>query len=128
MRAMQHQTITKENIKILVDRFYSSVLKDDLLAGFFIDKLGDEMISDEWQSHLKLLTDFWASITLGDTSYKGQPVKPHMHLEALQRASFERWLELFFETLDKLYTKEVALIFKTRSQMIAENFMRLLNI
>ena len=125
---MQHQTITRENIRIMVDRFYSKVLKDELLADFFIQKLGDEMITDEWQSHLALLTDFWASITLGDTAYSGQPVKPHMHMEGLQRETFERWLKLFFETVDKLYTKEAADIFKTRSEMIATNFMRLLGI
>ena len=125
---MQHQTITKENIRIMVDRFYSKILKDELLADFFIQKLGDEMISDEWQTHLGLLTDFWASIILGDTAYKGQPVKPHMHMEGLKRETFERWLELFFQTVDRLYVKEAADTFKTRSQTIADNFMRLLGI
>jgi len=42
--------------------------------------------------------------------------------------TFERWLELFFETVDRLYTKESADIFKTRSQTIANNFMKLLGI
>ena len=125
---MQHQTITRENIKTLVDRFYSKILKDELLADFFIEKLGDEMITDEWQEHLKLLTDFWASITLGDPTYSGQPVKVHVHMEGLQRETFERWLELFFETVDRLYAKEAADIFKTRSQTIADNFMRILGI
>jgi len=125
---MQHQTITRDNIRIMVDRFYSKILKDELLADFFMDKLGDEMISDEWQRHLDILTDFWASITLGDTAYSGQPVKPHMHMEGLQRETFERWLKLFFETVDRLYSKEAANTFKTRSEMIASNFMRLLGI
>ena len=125
---MQYQTITRENIRIMVDRFYSKILKDELLADFFIDKLGDEMISDEWQTHLDILTDFWASIILGDTAYKGQPLEPHMHMEGLQRETFERWLELFFETVDRLYSKEAANTFKTRSEMIANNFMRLLGI
>jgi hemoglobin len=125
---MKNQTITKENIRIMVDRFYSKVLKDELLADFFIEKLGDEMITDEWQKHLNLLTDFWASITLGDTAYRGQPVKPHMHMDGLKRETFQRWLELFFETVDKLYDKEAAEIFKTRSEMIATNFMRLLGL
>ncbi len=125
---MQHQTITRKNIKTLVDRFYSKVLKDELLADFFIQKLGDEMITDEWQRHLNLLTDFWASITLGDTAYSGQPVKPHMHMTGLKRVTFERWLELFFATVDRLYAKEAADVFKVRSQMIADNFMKLLGI
>jgi len=127
-RCMQHQTITRENIRIMVDRFYSAVLKDEVLADFFIERLGDEMISDEWQSHLNTLTDFWASIVLGDTAYSGQPVKPHMHMDGLQRETFEQWLKLFFKTVERLYSEEAADIFKSKSQMIANNFMRLLNL
>ena len=125
---MQHQTITKKNIRIMVDRFYSKVLKDDLLADFFTEKLGDEMISDEWQTHLDTLTDYWASITLGDKAYSGQPVKLHIDLEGLERETFERWLKLFSETVDKFYSKEIADIFKSRAQVIANSFMRLLDI
>ena len=125
---MQNETITKKNIRRMVDRFYSQVIKDELLADFFIDKLGDEMISDEWLVHMDLLTNFWASITLGDTAYSGQPVKPHLHMEGLQRVTFERWLELFYETVDKYYTKEPADIFKAKSENIANNFMRVLGL
>jgi len=125
---MQYDTITKENIKIMSDRFYSKILKDDLLADFFIERLGDEMITDEWQHHLKLLTNFWASITMGDTAYNGQPLKPHIHMEGLTREIFERWLKLFFETVDRLYTTEPANLFKAKSQTIANNFMRALSL
>ena len=125
---MQHQNITRENIRTMVDRFYSKILKDELLADFFIEKLGDEMISDEWQKHLNLLTDFWASILLDDNVYSGKPVKPHMHMKGLKRESFERWLKLFFETVDKLYAKDAADTFKTHSQTIANNFMKLLRL
>ena len=125
---MQHETITKKNIRSMMDRFYSQILKDELVADFFIEKLGDEMISDEWQEHLDLLTNFWASTILGENSYSGQPVRPHLHMEGLQRITFERWLELFFETVDKYYVKESADVFKIRSQAIANNFMRVLGI
>jgi len=129
MRPMkQYETITRENIRRMVDHFYSQVLKDELIADFFIDKLGDEMISDEWLHHLDLLRDFWASIILGETAYRGQPIKPHLHMKGLKRESFERWLKLFFQTIDKLYVKEQADIFKNHSQKIANNFMKLLNL
>jgi len=128
MGVIKHQTITRKNIRNMVDRFYSKILKDELLADFFIEKLGDEMITDEWQNHLTLLTSFWASIILNDGSYKGQPIKPHMHMKGLKRESFERWLELFSETVDKLYVKESADLFKTNSESIAKNFIKLLNI
>ncbi|WP_434637715.1 group III truncated hemoglobin [Sulfurimonas sp. NW7] len=125
---MQYQTITKKNIRVMVDRFYSSVLKDDLIADFFIEKLGDEMISDEWQHHLNLLTDFWAAMTTGDNSYNGTPITPHLDMPGLNKESFQRWLELFSETIDRLYEKKAADIFKIRGEMIANNFMKQLKL
>lgn len=125
---MQYETITKKNIRRMVDHFYSQILKDELISEFFIEKLGDEMISDEWLTHMNLLTDFWASLILGDTNYHGKPIKPHMHMEGLTRESFERWLKLFFETVDRLYVKEASDSFKTHGEKIANNFMLVLNL
>ena len=125
---MKHQIITRKNIRMMVDRFYSQVLKDEVIADFFIDKLGDEMISDEWQSHLTLLTNFWVSLTLDDTAYNGQAGKAHMRVKGLQRETFEQWLKLFFETLDKFYDKEAADVFKKHAQVSANDFMKLLHL
>lgn len=125
---MQEETITKKNIRTMLDRFYSATLKDELLSDFFIEALGDEMISDTWQTHLNLLTNFWAAMLLGDKSYQGQPIKPHMHMPGLKRVTFERWLQLFSETVDNYYAPEQAQAFKSRGEIIANNFMKLLQI
>ena len=125
---MQYTTITKENIRRMLDRFYSNVLKDELIAEFFIDKLGDEMISDSWQSHLNLLTDFLASVLLQDNLYTGEPIKPHMRMKGLVRKSFDRWLELFFISVDKYYTHDEANKFKLHSERIANDFIKVLKL
>jgi len=122
------QEITRENIRTMVDVFYAKVLKDEMLAPFFVAKLGDDLQSEAWQTHLSTLRDFWASLTLGDTSYRGQPVKPHMHMEGLEAATFTRWLTLFFETVESLYCEDAASVFKARAEMIATNFMRMLGL
>ncbi|MEA2073888.1 MAG: hypothetical protein U9O86_09910 [Campylobacterota bacterium] len=49
-------------------------------------------------------------------------------MEGLQRVTFERWLELFYESVDKYYEKEAADIFKARSKSIADSFMKLLGL
>jgi hemoglobin len=116
--------ITKENIEIMVLDFYRRVLKDDIVGPFFIAKLGDDMTNEYWEPHLELLVNFWASIALGDTSYKGNPFAPHMYLGELNRDVFEQWLKLFFATLDELYEPQIADLFKERSSIIAGNFMR----
>lgn len=122
------QEITRDNIRTMVDIFYAKVLKDEVLSPFFVEKLGADLKSEEWQTHLATLTDFWASLTLADSSYSGQPVKPHMHMEGLQASTFTRWLTLFFEIVDSLYAEELAAVFKARAQLIATNFMRMLGL
>jgi len=121
---MQHTTLTKESIETMVYRFYIKVLQDATVAPFFIAKLGDDIQSPIWKEHLALLVSFWSSIALGEGSYSGNPFAPHTQLGELKRETFQVWLRLFAETLDSCYTPEIAQIFKERSEMIAENFMR----
>ena len=80
------------------------------------------------QKHITLLTDFWYTISFGRGNYNGSPFAPHMQISGLDRESFETWIKLFFETLDKLYTENIAAKFKERASIIASNFMRNLRI
>lgn len=121
---MPANEITKENIETMVLSFYRKVLNDDIVGPFFIAKLGDDMNNEYWKPHLELLVNFWSSIALGDISYRGNPFAPHMHLGELSREVFERWLKLFFATLDEAYEPQAADLFKERSTIIAGNFMR----
>ncbi|SFV55397.1 Truncated hemoglobins [hydrothermal vent metagenome] len=121
-------SITKENIRKMVDTFYPTILADELVSPFFIAKLGDDINSDIWQEHLQLLANFWAGVALNDTSYQGSPFPPHLHLGELTREIFERWLSLFSEAIDRVYTKEAGEFFKVRSSIIGDNFMRNLGI
>jgi len=108
----------------MVIRFYTKVLEDEVVGPFFIEKLGDDLSSATWGEHLDILTEFWASFYLEDSRYRGSPFAPHIDLKGLKRETFERWLELFFETLDKTYVPYVADQLKNRSTLIAGNFMR----
>lgn len=127
-----HQTLQKsineENIEILVRTFYTQVLKDELLAPFFIEKLGDDLQNRDWQEHLTLLTEFWKFVALGYDDYDGNPLQPHFHIEGLSREAFSGWLNLFHHTVDSLYTPSTGEYFKQKSTDIAENFMRKLNL
>jgi len=120
--------IRRENIETMVLSFYRKILKDDTVGPFFVAKLGDDMSNEYWKPHLELLINFWSSMMLGDGSYRGNPFAPHMSLGELNREVFERWLKLFFETLDEIYEPQVADLFKERSTIIAGNFMRNLRI
>ncbi|MDD3475744.1 MAG: group III truncated hemoglobin [Sulfurimonas sp.] len=125
---MLYNEVTKENLNKMVLLFYSKVLKDIVVAPFFIEKLGDDMKNDKWRPHLEILTNFWASIALGDSAYRGSPFAPHLDIEGISREAFQGWLRLFYETQDSIYVPEIADFFKNRSTLIAGNFMRNLGV
>lgn len=125
---MKEATISRDNISRMVMGFYTKVLDDEIVGPFFIAKLGDDMQNEYWKPHLTLLVDFWSSIALGENSYRGNPFMPHTQLGELNREVFERWLSLFWATLDEVYTPDIASQFKERSNIIAGNFMRNLGI
>ena len=120
----KYNTINRENIQQMVNNFYPKILKDEIVAPFFIQKIGSDINSKEWQEHLKLLGDFWAMTSLGDLTYQGSPLAPHFNMPGISREAFGRWLELFHQTVDEVYTGSPAEFFKQRSSNIATNFMR----
>lgn len=125
---MQANKITHENIRTLVMDFYAKLINDDIVGPFFIAKLGDDIKSNLWQTHLETIIGFWTSLAFGKPKYMGNLFLPHTQLGELKRETFEQWLKLFAETLDDIYVEAIATKFKERSMIIAGNFMRNLRI
>lgn len=128
MEQVPYKSLHQENIAILVDKFYPKVLKDKILAPFFIEKLGDNIESKVWKEHLKLLTEFWKFVALGFDEYNGNPLQPHTLIEGLSREAFAQWLKVFHESIDELFDKTAGQYLKDKSTEIAENFMRKLDL
>jgi hemoglobin len=85
-------------IAVMVRRFYADVAQDDLLGPVFND-----VAQVDWGEHLQRLTAFWCRALLSMPGYEGNPYRQHMLVHARQAfttAHFERWLDLFHETLD----------------------------
>jgi len=121
---MVENEITRENIETMVIGFYLRILEDKLLGPYFVEALGDDIRSKRWAAHLKILVDFWASITIDDNSYHGSALFPHLSMEGLDEEVFKQWLRYFFSTVDSIYEPKLANIFKQRASVVAENFMR----
>lgn len=95
---MEKKQIEKEeDIKILVHEFYSKVRKDQILAPIF-----NAVIIDTWEDHLQVMVDFWSSMLLYTRKYVKDPFSKHSVLE-LEPIHFERWLQLFNETIDSKF-------------------------
>lgn len=86
-----------EQIAELVRRFYADVATDDLLGPMF-----EEVAQVDWAEHLPKLTAFWCRALLGIEGYSGNPFRAHALVHdqrPFTPAHFQRWLDLFFETV-----------------------------
>jgi hemoglobin len=87
-----------EEIAEMVRRFYADVAMDDLLGPVF-----EDIAQVDWSEHLPKLTAFWCRALLGEQGYAGNPFRAHAEVHAqapFTSAHFERWLNLFTETLE----------------------------
>jgi hemoglobin len=112
---MDRQIDTIEDIRLLVDSFYDKVRQDQTLGPVFNEKIED------WPIHLDKMYRFWQSILLEQHTYSGAPFLKHATLPIGQE-HFNRWLALFYETVDSLFSGKKAQEAKFRATRIADVF------
>ncbi|MCE2712708.1 MAG: group III truncated hemoglobin [Cryomorphaceae bacterium] len=101
---------TIQDLEFLIRKFYDKLLVDEQIGHFFI-KLNLE-------EHIPKVASFWAFIALDSPGYKGNMMEAHAKLE-LKTADFERWLNLFHQTIHEYFTGETADFIVQRSSLIA---------
>ncbi|GDX61076.1 preprotein translocase subunit TatC [Nitrosomonadaceae bacterium] len=87
---------TEEEINQLVRTFYAKARKDALLGPIFEAHVMD------WEAHFIQMTDFWSGNLLGTSRFRGTPMPKHLAIPGLHSEFFERWLQIFKETLRDL--------------------------
>jgi len=113
---MKNDILNINDVKLLVDSFYEKVRQDDLLANIF-----NERIEDRWLIHLEKMYRFWQTVLLEEHTYTGSPFAPHATLPVKQE-HFERWIFLFYKTIDEYFEGEKAKEAKWRAEKMAEMF------
>jgi hemoglobin len=106
-----------DDIRLLVNSFYSKVKEDELLSPIFNEKIGNR-----WPIHLAKMYTFWQTILLEEQTYSGKPFPPHAKLP-VSKEHFDRWLLLFAETIDQHFKGAKANEAKWRSEKMAELFL-----
>lgn len=114
MEATRKEINGIDDIRLLVDTFYSRASTDDLLAPIFEKRLFDG-------NHLAPLYSYWQTILLHDETYQGVPFPKHADLP-LTHQHFDRWLSLFHQTIDDLFTGPLAETAKFKAIKMSEVF------
>lgn len=90
---------TPDEVAEMVRRFYQGVAQDELLGPMFND-----VAQVDWSEHLPKLTRFWCRALLGIEGYQGNPFRAHQLVSdrsPFTTAHFQRWLEMFRETVEE---------------------------
>ena len=97
---------TREDIEVLVNRFYDKVGQDETIGFFFTD-----IAKVDWSHHLPKMYAFWETLLLGNVSYKGNPMAVHFPINAqvpLEKKHFEHWISLWTQTVEENFVGEMA--------------------
>jgi hemoglobin len=103
----------REDIELLVDRFYAVVQNDAVLAPFFADI--------DFEHHKPRMVHFWSFVLLDEPGYTTNIFDKHMHMP-LTAAAMNRWVELFETTAHSLYEGEKTKQAILRAKTIAWTF------
>ncbi len=111
---MKRDIKSRDDVFLLVSKFYSKVRKDDVLGPFF-------NTIEDWDEHLDRLTTFWESNLFLQTKYYGDPLKAHVKADAennnqISELHFGLWLNLWFQTIEELFEGETAENAKRRAR------------
>jgi hemoglobin len=107
----------RADIELLITRFYDKVIADDVIGYIFND-----IAKVNWPKHLPVMFDFWENVLFFTGKYEGNPMTVHQHLHRvvpLTKAHFDRWYQLFSQTVDELFEGNNAILAKQRALSIA---------
>jgi hemoglobin len=105
---------TSADVQRLVETFYRELVTDPLIGKFFAGL--------DLEHHLPRIRAFWEMILLGQPGYTTNVTEVHLKLHQripMERAHFDRWLELFRSTVDALFIGPNAEEAKLRALSIA---------
>jgi hemoglobin len=114
--------ITEDLIRYLVAEFYRRARRDGRLGPVFEEHVHD------WDAHLARMHDFWSAALLRSGRYSGRPVERHHAIGGLTVAHFDRWIELFEETVRDLCPASQADAFLIRARRMRDGMITVLGL
>jgi len=109
----------RESLNILIDKFYERVEKDEILSSFFIGV--------NWEKHKIKMLDFWSFVLLDIPGYNTNLFDVHSKLP-IQNAHFQRWIDIFSETVKANFSGINAELAIQKAKIIAASFSAKMNL
>ena len=112
---------SRKEVNELVNTFYATIRKDEMLGPIFNKMLPTDEI---WVEHLEKLTDFWETNLFAVIKFKGNPMAAHQKVDKtfdykITQDHFYQWLKLWNKTVDSLFVGERAEMAKERARRMS---------
>jgi hemoglobin len=110
----------RDDVSALVSAFYAKVRANKEIGHFFNETIRN------WPEHLEKLTDFWETNLFMVSKFHGNPIRAHKQVDeafkqSIEQRHFGEWLNMWFATVDEMFTGEMANIAKNRARNMAHN-------
>jgi hemoglobin len=121
---MKHDIENRRDIDLLMREFYSVAMADETIGYIFTDVARLDLAH-----HLPIIGDFWETLLFQSGTYSQygrNPLMVHAELNEktpLMPEHFTRWLEIFAETVDRLFAGDRADFLKFRAEMMADRML-----
>lgn len=112
----------REDILHLVDTFYTRAFADELIGPIFT-----EVVHMDLARHMPIMADFWQTVLFKAGLYSRNALAIHFNINAkapLGLEHFNRWLQLWTNTVDELFSGEKAEMAKVQAHLIAGSLHR----
>ncbi len=114
----------RADIEKLIDVFYEKVHKEPKLSPYF------KIPEDKWKIHLERTTNFWENWLFNSQNYNGGLMWAHLEKNReipIKTAQFERWLALWFLSIDELFKGEKADFLKVKALELGQFMNKRIN-
>ena len=109
---------SREDIKLIISKFYDLLLADEKMIPFFIDIVNDKSL----EHHIDVISDFWNDILFDTLTYQNNVMQKHLDKDAFVRFTKEHftiWISYLFATIEALFMGDNSERMKSRAQSIA---------
>lgn len=112
----------REDILRLVEAFYTRAFADELIGHIFTD-----VVHMDLPRHMPIMADFWQTVLFKAGLYSRNALQIHFDIHAMEPLAlehFNRWLHLWTNTVDELFSGEKAEMAKVQAHLIAGSLHR----
>lgn len=118
---MKKDIESREDLEFLLSKFYEIAMTDEVIWHYF-----NKVVVLDLEEHLPRIVSFWEKVLFDKPVYFGNPMEIHKDIHkksAFEKKHFDKWVEIFEQTTDRLFSGATAETAKAKANVIAQSLL-----